>query len=76
MPQRWVLAWVAEVPEVIANSILFKVCVQVLVDACVARCRLRLARRLTLASNVLIGDSPKVPALRFERPVWQFCPVA
>ena len=64
MPQRWVLAWVAEVPEVIANSILFKVRVQVLVDACVARWRLRLARRLALASTVSIWDAPKAPAPR------------
>ena len=64
MPQRWVLAWVAEVPEVIANSILFKVRVQVLVDACVARWRLRLAGRLALASTVSIRDAPKAPAPR------------
>ena len=37
MPQRWVLACVAEIPEAIANSILIQIHVQVLVYACVAR---------------------------------------
>ena len=56
MPQRWVLACVAEVPEVIANSVLFKVHVPVLVDACVA------CGRVQLASTVSIGDASKAPA--------------
>ena len=55
MPHRWVLARVAETPEVIANSVLIQIHVPVLVDACVARWRLQLAGRLALASTVSIG---------------------
>ena len=64
MPQRWVLPCVAEIPEVVINSVLVQVHVPVLVDASVARWRLQLAGRLALASTVSIGDSPKAPAPR------------
>ena len=64
MLQRWVLPCVAEIPEVVINSILIQAHVPVLVDACVARWRLQLAGRLVLASTVSIGDSPKAPAPR------------
>ena len=39
-PQRWVLACVAEIPEIVTNSILIQVHVPVLVYARVARWRL------------------------------------
>ena len=55
MPQRWILACVAEIPEVIANSVLIQVHVPVIVDARVARWRLQFVRRLFLASTVSIG---------------------
>ena len=55
-PQRWVLARVAEIPEVIANSILIQVHVPVLVYARVARWRLQ------LAATVSIGEASKAPA--------------
>ena len=51
MPQRWVLACVAEIPKVIANSVLIQVRVPVLVDARVAGGRLQLTGRLALASS-------------------------
>ena len=53
MPQRWVLACVAEIPEVVTNSILIQVHVPVLVDACVARGRLQFACRLAFAACAL-----------------------
>ena len=68
MPLRWILAFVADIPEAIANSILFKVHVPVLVDARVACGRLQLAGRLALDSTVSIGDAPKAPAPRSRGP--------
>ena len=53
MPQRWVLVRRAEVPEVVINSVLVQVHVPVLVDARVARWRLRLSGRLALAAGAL-----------------------
>ena len=53
MPKRWVLACVAEIPEVVTNSIIIQVNVPVLVDASVARWRLQLAGRLALAAGAL-----------------------
>ena len=55
-PQRWVLAWVAEVPEAIAKSVLIQVHVPVLVYARVA------CGRVQLASTVSIEDASKSPA--------------
>ena len=68
MPQRWVLACVAEFPEVVANSILIQVHVPILVYARVARWRVQFARRPAFASTVSIGDSPKAPAPQSRRP--------
>ena len=59
MPKPWVLACVAEIPEVVTNSILVQIQVPVLVDTRVARWRLQLAGRLSLASTVSIGDARK-----------------
>ena len=53
MPQRWVLACVAEIPEVVTNSIVIQVQVPVRVDARVARWRLQLARRPAFAAGAL-----------------------
>ena len=64
MPQRWVLPCVAEIPEVVINSVLVQVHVPVLVNARVTCGRLQFARRLALVSTVSIGDSPKAPAPR------------
>ena len=60
MPQRWVLACVAEVPEVIANSILIQVQVPVLVDARVASGRLQLASTVSIGGCLeSLGPSPR-----------------
>ena len=56
MPQPWILACVAEVPEVIANSVFIQVHVPVLVYARVA------CGRVQLASTASIGDASKSPA--------------
>ena len=53
MPKRWVLACVAEIPEVVTNSILIQVHVPVLVDASVARWRLQFACRPAFAAGAL-----------------------
>ena len=63
MPQRWVLACVAEIPEVVTNPILIQVHVPVLVYIRVARWRLQLARRLALTRlNCFNWRCPEAPA--------------